>query len=594
MAFLQFPTPEDRLLFLERKTLNRIKHESQMVKTATHPSRFLPEKTMRLLQILIIGIFLCGYAHGQTFDERFDDWPVDLKINGTIVATHSETVADSVLDSALPKASSQSIVVLTDREDQTAVASQFQNTLSRYSTSSVASVSNAVLQLGEAYFEKWDVVVWSDSRNLSEIPSSLVGRFEELARTQLQRGKSIVVAGPHSKALSKFYISSIEEGHPRLSVGVNLLPDVVLETNCEPSSLGNPHVLSILASHPRCVGLALEKESTLVLRGRKLRVVGSGSATLMLNANRNQSIRLQTIAPESKEEKSSDRFLADLTEWRRDAIDRTLASFPPADPGSPMVENGTLLIVGGGGLPSGLMKQFCELAGGPEKAKLVYIPCEENDEVSREQSTIEFWKKMGVQSAALFHTKDRIKADKDEEFLAPLKEATGIWFGGGRQWNLADSYYGTNAHRLMKEVLHRGGVIGGSSAGASIQARYLARATPIENFKIMAPGYERGGLGFLSGVAIDQHFTQRGRQRDMTQLVNRYPQLLGIGIDESTALTVTGSKATISGNGKVFFYDRRQTVYPDRPDYTALAAGQSFDLATRKEILPDPQQSGEK
>jgi cyanophycinase-like exopeptidase len=140
----------------------------------------------------------------------------------------------------------------------------------------------------------------------------------------------------------------------------------------------------------------------------------------------------------------------------------------------------------------------------------------------------------------------------------------------------------------MKEVLHRGGVIGGSSAGASIQARYLARATPIDNFKIMAPGYERGGLGFISGVAIDQHFTQRRRQPDMTQLVNRYQQLLGIGIDEATAITVVGSKATVSGTGKVYFYDRRQPVVPDREDFLALGNGQSYDLANRKEISDSP------
>lgn len=557
---------------------------------------------MQLLKILLVGISLGASVHGQTFDERFDDWPVDLKINGRIVVSHSETIPDSILDATLPKADSQSIIVFTNRKDKAAVESQFHSTFSKYSSSRVESVSSsgvvrvptALSQPGEAIFDKWDVVVWSDSRDVNDIPSSLVRRFEELARTHLQQGKSIVLAGPHAKALSKFYVSSIEEGHPRLSAGMNLLPDVILETNCNASSDGNAQVLSALASHPRCVGIALEAGSTVVLRGRKLRVFGSGNATLMLNGNRNQSIRLQTIAPESNGEKSPDRTLADLTEWRRDAIDRTLPAFPPADPGVPVVEKGTLLIVGGGGLPTGLMDQFCELAGGPEKAKLVYVPCEEDDEVSPQQSTIQNWRKMGVQHATLFHTKDRIKADKDEEFLAPLKEATGIWFGGGRQWNLADSYYGTTAHRLMKEVLHRGGVIGGSSAGASIQARYLARATPIENFKIMAPGYERGGLGFLSGVAIDQHFTQRGRQRDMTQLVNRYPQLLGIGIDEATALTVTGSKATISGNGKVYFYDRRQTVYPDRPDYTALASGQAFDLVTRKEILREPLQSDDK
>ena len=108
----------------------------------------------------------------------------------------------------------------------------------------------------------------------------------------------------------------------------------------------------------------------------------------------------------------------------------------------------------------------------------------------------------------------------------------------------------------MKDVLKRGGVIGGSSAGASIQANYRARATPIGNSKIMAFGYERGGLGFISGVAIDQHFSQRRRHKDMTQLVDTHPQLLGIGIDESTAIIVQKSKAKVVGRGKVHFYDR--------------------------------------
>ena len=167
-----------------------------------------------------------------------------------------------------------------------------------------------------------------------------------------------------------------------------------------------------------------------------------------------------------------------------------------------------------------------------------------------------------------------------------MKKATGVWFGGGRQWNFADSYYGTEAHQLMKDVLARGGVIGGSSAGASIQGGYLARANPVANFDIMAPGYERG-LGFLPGVAIDQHFTQRGRQKDMTQLADRYPQLLGIGIDESTAIRVQGSKAEVVGNGKVFFYDRRKPVVPGEKDYLALSKGQSLDLQKREVIEED-------
>lgn len=133
----------------------------------------------------------------------------------------------------------------------------------------------------------------------------------------------------------------------------------------------------------------------------------------------------------------------------------------------------------------------------------------------------------------------------------------------------------------MKQVLDRGGVIAGSSAGASIQGNYLARATPIENFRIMAPGYERGGLGFLCGVAIDQHFTQRRRQKDLASLVETYPQLIGIGIDETTAVVVKKSIAEIVGPGTVTFNWKN----PNEPDLREFVGkqGQRFDLAERSE-----------
>ena len=119
----------------------------------------------------------------------------------------------------------------------------------------------------------------------------------------------------------------------------------------------------------------------------------------------------------------------------------------------------------------------------------------------------------GAANATWIHTKDRSRADSARAILDPIRNATGLWFGGGRQWNFSDSYYGTTAHRLMHEVLARGGVIAGSSAGASIQAEWMARGDPLGNQKIIAPGYERG-LGFIKGVAIDQHFTQRDRRRN--------------------------------------------------------------------------------
>ena len=101
----------------------------------------------------------------------------------------------------------------------------------------------------------------------------------------------------------------------------------------------------------------------------------------------------------------------------------------------------------------------------------------------------------------------------------------------------------------------------------------------------MASGYERGGLGFIAGVAIDQHFSQRGRQKDMTGLVNTWPQLLGIGIDESTAIIVHKSQAEVTGRGNVFFYDRTQPVIKGAADYVALPAGSIYDLAIRVVII---------
>jgi cyanophycinase len=137
----------------------------------------------------------------------------------------------------------------------------------------------------------------------------------------------------------------------------------------------------------------------------------------------------------------------------------------------------------------------------------------------------------------------------------------------------------------MHEVLARGGVIMGSSAGASIQADYLARANPLGNRDIIAEGYERG-LGFIKGVAIDQHFAQRKRFKDMSLLVARYPQLLGIGIDEGTALIVEGEVGRVTGSGSVHFYDRRKPVIKGEPDYESVRGGGSYQMAKR--LILDP------
>jgi cyanophycinase len=135
-------------------------------------------------------------------------------------------------------------------------------------------------------------------------------------------------------------------------------------------------------------------------------------------------------------------------------------------------------------------------------------------------------------------------------------------------------------------VLTRGGVIGGSSAGASIQGEYMPRGSPLGNVEMMTEGYERG-LGFLPGVAIDQHFTQRRRHADMTGLMRRFPQLLGIGLDEGTAIVVQQSTAKVMGRGQVHFYDYRMGEPAGQKDYVAAKAGAAYDLDARKVVAAD-------
>jgi cyanophycinase len=137
----------------------------------------------------------------------------------------------------------------------------------------------------------------------------------------------------------------------------------------------------------------------------------------------------------------------------------------------------------------------------------------------------------------------------------------------------------------MHEVLKKGGAIMGSSAGASIQAEYLVRGNPLGNQDMMAEGYEKG-LGFLKGVAIDQHFAERDRFKDLASVVDRFPQILGIGIDEGTALIVKGPVGLVQGKGQVHFYDRRKETEDADKDYESVGRGGRYQLVQRKVLNP--------
>ena len=255
-------------------------------------------------------------------------------------------------------------------------------------------------------------------------------------------------------------------------------------------------------------------------------------------------------------------------------------------------KNGSLIIIGGGKITKEMWDKFKELMGGENK-HLVVIPTaissKEFDEKFIENYKNRFIKN-GFSNVSVLHTRSKTQANS-KEFTNILETASGVWLSGGRQWRFADSYLNTKTHEALNKVLDRGGVIGGSSAGATIQGSYLARGDSKTNTKLM--GDHEEGFGFIKNIAIDQHVLARNRQNDMFEILDEKPELLGIGIDESTAIVVTNNKFSVIGESYVGIYDgtrwsrERDTIYKlpsGSREYYWLKSGDQYNLKTKSVI----------
>ncbi|MCK8490597.1 MULTISPECIES: cyanophycinase [Spirosoma] len=258
-------------------------------------------------------------------------------------------------------------------------------------------------------------------------------------------------------------------------------------------------------------------------------------------------------------------------------------------------EKGSLVIVGGGNMAPELWSRFVELAGGPAAANIVIIPTAgEDSSASKAPRETERLQSLGVKNITVLHTRDP-KVANQESFVAPLKKATGVWFVGGRHWRLTDSYLNTLAHKEFNAVLSRGGVIGGTSAGATIQGSFMVRGDTKGN-SIMI-GDHTQGLDFIHNVTIDQHVLRRNRQFDLIDVIKSRPELLGVGIDEGTAIVVQQNTFEVIGASYVAVYTAEQIAnnakYPSGQNSTGgpfffLGKGQKFDLQARKVINQQP------
>ncbi len=200
-----------------------------------------------------------------------------------------------------------------------------------------------------------------------------------------------------------------------------------------------------------------------------------------------------------------------------------------------MPRTGSLVIAGGGKLPQEIHSRFLELAGG-EHANICVVPTASEEADRPGGDDIDFFKRrwglMPTASAQIFHTRNPVLAD-DRAFTRPLDTATGAWLSIGDQDKLAKAYRGTRVERQLRRILDRGGVVGGTSAGAAAMS---------ERMIIGGDAAPKMGTGFgfvPKNWIVDQHFMNRDRLHRLLGAIGDDPDALGVGVDEGTALIVT-------------------------------------------------------
>jgi cyanophycinase len=256
---------------------------------------------------------------------------------------------------------------------------------------------------------------------------------------------------------------------------------------------------------------------------------------------------------------------------------------------APALRPGSLLLVGGGPSQDDISGEFRRLAGG-DKASIVVIPTasiDPGEDVADLMSADHWAQRLGVGHVTVLHTTSRAEADA-ENFARPLRDATGVWMPGGEAGRIIVSYLGTRTERELLALLARGGVIGGTSAGAlvwgseSMIFRQHSDGSPFmmgDVAALLIDDPHAVGFGALRNVLISPHFAEFRMKGALEKTMTAHPQLIGIGIDEATALEVNGDIGTVLGRGRVTVYDGKS--HGDAHGALVLPAGARYDLGKK-------------
>ena len=256
--------------------------------------------------------------------------------------------------------------------------------------------------------------------------------------------------------------------------------------------------------------------------------------------------------------------------------------------------SGPLLIIGGREDKERERVILAELARLLDGGRLVIATVASKEPDGYFDAYREAFEALGVTDLVELYVHERSDSSS-REAVEKLEGAAGVFFTGGDQLRISSQIGDTPVERRILDLHRKGGVIAGTSAGASVMSEtMLVKGPSAESYRIgelhMAPG-----LGLMRHVIIDQHFAERGRYGRLLGAVAHNPRLLGVGLDEDTALLVRGDSGRVLGSGAVYVVDGEEASHsniaeaqPDRPlsifdiRMHVLSSGVSFDFVRRR------------
>ncbi len=260
---------------------------------------------------------------------------------------------------------------------------------------------------------------------------------------------------------------------------------------------------------------------------------------------------------------------------------------------------GKLLIIGGAEDKKGeckILKRFIKESGGRESRITVLTAATEYPrQVGVEYHAL--FLELGAQEVQVLDVSDRIQANT-HGIGKQFEKSTGVFFTGGDQLRITGLLGGTLLGRMLQQLYEQGVIIAGTSAGASVMSDTMIvggeAGTPKKNTLTMAPG-----LGLLRSVVIDQHFAQRGRIGRLLSAISQNPYVLGVGIDEDTAILVqSNAQFSVVGSNTVTVVDASPSTTTNVSETTpgqalvlspismhVLSDGYGFDLKRRVSLI---------